>query len=124
MQNVEIAKAVLSRISAGQILEVGELLLPEATMELPFAPAGVPGVTEGAESIIAALQYVPREFSRFAFHAHECYETKAGDTVILEATSIGTGRSSGLYQNRYIFVFTFKNGKIFFWKEFFDPGRL
>ena len=40
---------------------------------------------------------------------------------VLEANSMGLMKSRRIYQNRYIFVFRFREDRVVQWLEFFDP---
>ncbi|MEM8563012.1 MAG: nuclear transport factor 2 family protein [Pseudomonadota bacterium] len=121
MQNDEVAVDVLRLVSTGDVQAVRTHLTTDASMELPFAPSGVESTFKGTDAIIGALEYVAKHFRAFSFNAHEIYVSAGGDTVILEATSMAVRHSGGCYQNRYVFVFTFRNNKILRWREFFNP---
>ncbi|MEM1156445.1 MAG: nuclear transport factor 2 family protein [Pseudomonadota bacterium] len=121
MQNDEVALDVLRLVSTGDIQGIRAHLTTDASMELPFAPWGVESIFEGIDAIVGALEYVPKHFRAFTFNAHETYVSNDGVTVILEATSMAARHSGGGYQNRYVFVFTFRDNKILRWREFFNP---
>ena len=121
---VDVAQQVLKCISSCSFEALRALLDTEATMELPYAPKGVPLLTEGADNIVAAVAYVEEHFSKFVLAPHAVYCCAERETVILEATSIGVHKASGTYQNRYIFVFTFKGKKILCWREYLNPQRI
>ncbi len=121
---LETALQVFDCISSRDFTTLRTLLDDAATLELPFAPEDVPSMTEGADNIVSAITYVEEHFSRFALQPHEVYFCEDRSTAIIEATSIGFGTNSGTYQNRYIFVFEFSDGRILRWREYLDPLRI
>lgn len=124
MDCIEASHQVLECISSREFDTLRTLLDNEATMELPYAPDGVPVLTEGAENIVAAVAYVEEHFRVFKLQPHEAYFCRDSETVILEATSMGVRKPSGTYQNRYVFVFRFKGNKILRWREYLNPLQL
>lgn len=121
--NPDRAKRLLAGLRESGIDGVAELLDERVQMEMPFAPKGTPATVAGKASVLEALSFIPQHFSRFRINPHECYECKARSTVILECTSIGIYKSPGApaYQNRYVMLFTFENGLVTRWREFFNP---
>ena len=121
--NVDRARRILAMLREGGVEDVAELLDERVRMEMPFAPQGTPSLVEGRTAVMEALRFVPKHFTRFRINPHECYVCEARGTVILECTSIGIHRSpdAPAYQNRYVMLFTFENGRLTRWREFFNP---
>jgi ketosteroid isomerase-like protein len=121
--NVELAKRLIASIRENSIDGVADLLDENVRMELPFAPEGMPPVVVGRAAVLESLRLVPQYFSRFRIHSHECYECTTRQTVILECTGLGLFRSPEIppYQNRYVMLFTFRDGLVTQWREFFNP---
>jgi len=121
--NPDLAKRLLANLRESGVDGVAELLDENVRMELPFAPQGTPSAVVGKTAVMEALAFIPRYFSRFRISAHECYECKARSTVILECTSLGIYKSPNApeYQNRYVVLLTFADGRVTRWREFFNP---
>ena len=47
--------------------------------------------------------------------------TAEGDTVMVEATSVGVGPGTARYENRYMKSFVIRDGKLFAVREYLDP---
>ena len=121
--NPELAKQLVAGLRESGVDALADLLDDGIRMEMPFAPEGTPSSVVGKAAVMAALAYIPRHFARFRINAHECYECKARDTVILECTSFGIYKSPQApeYQNRYVILLTFSGGRVTRWREFFNP---
>jgi len=119
----DLAKRLLANLRESGVDGVAELLDESIRMEMPFAPQGTPSAVVGKTAVMEALDFIPRHFSRFRFSVHECYECKARSTVILECTSLGIYKSSSApeYQNRYVVLLEFADGRVTRWREFFNP---
>lgn len=92
---------------------------PDVVLEFPFHPNG-PVSFEGVDAMIGQFSVLA------AFETLEITPTQVfgtgGETVIVEARSRGTYRSGRPdYLNHYLFVLSFKNGKLSRWREFFNP---
>jgi ketosteroid isomerase-like protein len=121
--NPELAKQLVASLRESGVDAVADLLDDGIRMEMPFAPQGTPSSVVGKAAVMEALTFIPRYFARFRISAHECYECKARDTVILECTSFGIYRAPQApeYQNRYVLLLTFAGGRVTRWREFFNP---
>lgn len=92
---------------------------PDAVLEFPFHPNG-PVSFNGADAMIGQFG-VLAAFETLEVTPVEVFDT-GGDTVIVEGRSRGTYRSGRPdYLNHYLFVLSFKNGKLTRWREFFNP---
>ena len=123
MTRTETAMALLAALRETQVERVGEFLTDDVEMELPFAPADIPSRVQGRDAVIAALGYLPATFRRFRLAAHEVHDCPSRDAVILEATSLGLLHDERAlpYQNRYVFLFRFRDSKICSWREYMNP---
>ncbi len=115
------AEGLLDTISRLDIEGLRACLHDDVVMELPFAPGDAPLRFDGIEAVIQAMQTAPEMFHRFRFSVHERYWCPDRNTAILEATSMAMTKSRRVYQNRYLFVFEFREDRVVHWQEFFDP---
>lgn len=80
--------------AAGRTDEWVTLFAPDAVLEFPFAPAGVPRKVVGREALVAHMRHFPEmfdvEFVDLVFH-----ETIDPSLVIVEFRSTGTARLTG-----------------------------
>jgi ketosteroid isomerase-like protein len=123
VSNADLARRLVASLRESGVDGVAGLLDEQVRMVLPFAPEGTPREVNGKAAVLEALRFVPTHFARFRMIAHECYECRDRGTVILECTSLGLYRSpeAPAYQNRYVILFTFRNGLVTQWCEYFNP---
>ncbi|CAM5645255.1 putative PhzA/B-like protein [Streptomyces alboniger] len=80
--------------AAGRVDEWVTLFAPDAVLEFPFAPAGVPRRVTGRDALVAHMSNFPEtfdvEFVDLVFH-----ETVDPGLVIAEFRSTGTARPTG-----------------------------
>ncbi len=80
--------------AAGLTDEWVMLFAPDAVLEFPFAPAGVPRKVAGREALLAHMRHFPEmfdvEFVDLVFH-----DTVDPSLVIVEFRSTGTARPTG-----------------------------
>jgi uncharacterized protein len=80
--------------AAGRLDEWVTLFAPDAVLEFPFAPAGVPGRVTGRDALLAHMSHFPEtfdvEFTDLVFH-----ETVDPSLVIVEFRSTGTALPTG-----------------------------
>jgi ketosteroid isomerase-like protein len=80
--------------AAGRIDEWVTLFAPDAVLEFPFAPAGVPRRVTGRDALFAHMSHFPEtfdvEFVDLVFH-----KTVDPSLVIVEFRSTGTARPTG-----------------------------
>lgn len=119
--HLAIAEGLLDTISRLDIDGLRGYLHEDIVMELPFAPGNEPLRFAGLENVIRAMRSAPETFHRFQFSIHERYWCAERNTAILEATSMGLMKSRRIYQNRYVFVFRFREDRVVRWLEFFNP---
>jgi ketosteroid isomerase-like protein len=117
-----LARQLIGALREGSLAGVSELLDDAVVMEMPYAPAGIATRIAGKTAVMAGLTYIERTFRFFRINIHDAYECKDRATVILEATSVGVNlRPAPVYQNRYVFVLSFRDDRVVSWKEFFNP---
>lgn len=117
------AEGLFDTISRLDIDGLRTYLHDDIVMELPYAPGNTPLRFDGVDDVIQAMRSAPEMFHRLKLSVHERFWCPGQDTAILEATSMGIMKSRRIYQNRYIFVFRFRDDRIVQWLEFFDPHR-
>jgi len=80
--------------AAGRVDEWVTLFAPDAVLEFPFAPTGVPRRVSGRDALVAHMSHFPEtfdvEFGDLVFH-----ETVDPSLVIAEFRSTGTARPTG-----------------------------
>jgi ketosteroid isomerase-like protein len=92
----------------------------DAVMEMPFIDP--PAITMGKAAIRERLAGAFTVF-RFTLTIERVTECLDPDELVLEFTSEGTVTTTGKpYANRYIARFQFRDGKICFQREYFNPN--
>jgi len=108
--------------AAGRTKEWAELFAPDAVLEFPYAPAGVPRKVTGRDALVAHMSGFPEtfdvEFVDLLFH-----ETSDPSMVIAEFRSTGTARPTGKpYEQTCISVVrTDDEGLITHYLDYWNP---
>ncbi|WP_433832936.1 nuclear transport factor 2 family protein [Actinoplanes sp. CA-015351] len=112
----------LRLVSSGQIDEWIELFTPDAVLEFPYAPAGVPRSVQGRDALIAHMKNFPKTFDvRFVdlvFH-----QTTEPTTAIAEFRSTGRAVTTDKpYEQTCIsVVHTDEAGRITHYVDYWNP---
>ncbi|MNK02011.1 putative PhzA/B-like protein [compost metagenome] len=108
--------------AAGRLDEWANLFAPDAVLEFPFAPAGMPRQVQGREALVAHMRNFPKmfavEFVDLVFH-----ETTDPSLVIAEFRSTGTALPTGKpYEQTCISVVrTNGDGLITHYLDYWNP---
>lgn len=120
--NEATVRAVFAAITAGAYDELANYVTEDLHFELPYAPKGIPSVTEGRATWDQNQRMTFELFDGFASTVDEVYPGADPDVIVVEYHSEATVRSNGKqYRNRYVGIFRFRDGRICLWKEFHDP---
>lgn len=112
----------LRLVSSGRIDEWLDLFAPDAVLEFPYAPEGVPPRVQGREALMNHMTHFPETFDvRFVdlvFH-----ETTDPSLVIAEFASVGHAVPTGKpYEQQCIsVVYTDDEGRITRFVDFWNP---
>lgn len=91
----------------------------DAVLELPYADP--PVRLEGKEAIEAHVGPALETF-KFRLDITAVYECADPDSLVLEYTSEGYVTTTGkMYRNSYIGIVRFRDGRIFFQREYYNP---
>ena len=120
--NETTLRAVFAAITSGSYDTIASHVTEDLHFELPYAPKGVPAVTDGRDEWDQGMQMTFAMFDNFTNTLDEIYPGADPDLIVAEYHSDATVRSNGKnYRNRYVGIFRFRDGKICAWKEFHDP---
>ncbi|MCU1396665.1 MAG: hypothetical protein JWM34_5093 [Ilumatobacteraceae bacterium] len=118
--NVAAVEAAFRGVSNADASEQMAQYVDDLVLELPYT--NPPKRVEGKA---AALTYLSNAFQVFRMQltittVHECLDP---DELVVEFVSDGTVLTTGKsYANQYINVFRFREGRICFQREFFNPN--
>ncbi|QSQ17914.1 nuclear transport factor 2 family protein [Myxococcus landrumensis] len=108
--------------AAGRTEEWVSLFAPDAVLEFPFAPAGVPARVTGRDALLAHMSNFPKtfdvQFVDLVFH-----DTVDPSLVIAEFRSMGTARTTGKpYEQKCISVVrTDADARITHYLDYWNP---
>ena len=105
---------------------LADLYAPDAVIESPFAPPGVPARLEGREAIREYSRHVMASPLRLdAYEVTDLYQTQDPEVVIVEirakATLTTTGRS---FATTSIQILRIRDGQIVLFRDFANPRVL
>jgi uncharacterized protein len=117
--NREVVEQAFAAVGRGDVEGQLASFADDVVLELPYADP--PVRLEGKEAIGAHLGPA-LEIFRFQLHVTEVYDCADPDTLILEYTSDGHVTTTGKpYHNAYIGVVRFRDGRICFQREYYNP---
>lgn len=119
-RNLAVVKRSFAAVGDGNVAVQLEGFTDDAVLELPYAdpPVRLEGKAAIRDHVGPALQIF--QFRLDITEVHECVDP---DTLILEYTSEGKVTTTGkTYSNRYIGVVRFRDGKVCFQREFYNPA--
>ncbi len=118
-RNRAAVEAALAAVNAGDAAAQMAHYTDDLVLEFPFADP--PKRLEGKDVV---LPYLTAALGAFELHltVTEVHETTDPDELIVEASGTGTYRPTGAaYQNRYVIVYGFRDGRICRQREYYDP---
>ncbi len=122
MSNADVTRKVIDLVSAFEFDEIAQYIHEDIVMEAPYQAFHNGPMRRGGDLFMEGMRFVPNVFKKFKLNIHELYDCPEQDVVVFEQTSMGIfAANGGTYQNRYIMVFGFRDGKIVLWREFFNP---
>jgi ketosteroid isomerase-like protein len=124
-----IVADVFRRLSSNGQEPVGESFTEDGRYEGAY-PAS-PGTPDGDNALIGAAtiskffhEVLPELLSPFSQWADTIYPVTDGQTAIVEGRSHGTATHDGsTYENKYVWVMRFRDGRIEFMCEYFNVIR-
>jgi uncharacterized protein len=119
----ETNKQTLRRAMGGITALDADAILAElhdsAAFELPFEPS-VPDCDRDSFFQLLSMMFVM--FKKFDITITDVYDLVDPDTLIARYRSDAEGRDKPVaYQNEYIGIFRFVDGKIMYWREYANP---
>src|SRR5690606_18254413 len=125
LSNAEICEKISQLVSEFRFDEIEKYIHEDIVMEAPYQAVHQGPMRRGKAKFMAGFQFIPKIFQSFSTKTHELYDCPEQSVVIRETTSFGVFIENGkVYQNRYIIVQGFRDGKIVLWREFFNPERM
>jgi uncharacterized protein len=119
-QNRQQIESSFAAVGRGDVAAQLTHCTDDVVLELPYADP--PVRLEGKDAIRAHVEPALQIF-RFELEITSVYECVDPDTLILEYTSEGTVTSTGkAYRNSYVGVVRFRDGRICFQREYYNPA--
>ncbi|MFC9550315.1 nuclear transport factor 2 family protein [Rhodococcus sp. NPDC056960] len=118
-QNIDLAKNFAKVFSTGDVDQILDTLHPDATYWVSGGIDGMSG-TYDKEGLGALLCGVTSVYENGALEVTPTSAIAQGEKVAVEATSYAKLKNGKVYQNRYHFLFEFRDGRILSVKEYMD----
>lgn len=120
--NVELVHRYLDAVGTLNLDKLTATLHEEAELVLPYAPPGIPSLTQGKAAFVEFMAAMPRMVSPLNFHAADVLTLEDPDELVAEYRSDARNIATGApYRNTYIARIRIKEGFIVRYAEFFDP---
>jgi hypothetical protein len=119
---------LFSRLNARQFGTLEELLDDDAVFDVAYMPerTSFPNPVRGAKAFQDVFETgVASMFNRLDFEVLETYLGEDPDVIVVEYASSGVAAPTGRpYSNRYVGIFTVRDGRIAQWREYHNPARM
>ncbi len=119
---------LFARLSARQFGTLEEVLDDDAVFDVAYSPGGssFPNPVMGATAIQDMFETgVASMFSGLDFEVLETYLGQESDVIVVEYASSGVAAPTGRpYSNRYVGIFTVRDGRVARWREYHNPERM
>ncbi|MCE2390221.1 MAG: nuclear transport factor 2 family protein [Proteobacteria bacterium] len=120
-ENKERVRAFFEALSAGDAERLRELMLPDVRWVVPEGAAMLGGTHAGAEDVIAKMAAAVGQTFRPGSNRAQIRLMLAEDEAVMAETRITATHTDGRrYENRYVFVFEFRDGRIAELREHVD----
>ena len=120
-RNFDIVLSAFAAVGAGDADAQVANYTEDISLEFPFTDP--PTVVTGRDAVFERLTNAFKVF-QFSLNISEVHACLDPDELIVEFTGAGSYLPNGApYENRYIAVFNFRNGKICRQREYFDPTQ-
>lgn len=123
--NIQLIYAFLDFLEQKDLNKWIDLWAEDGQQINPFAPKGFPRTISGKNALFHHWKGIPKSYGRMVFKHREVYSTLNPDVIFVEFQGeievLATGKN---YNNKYCCRFTFLNGKVISYVEYFDPAIL
>lgn len=120
-RNFDVVRSAFAAVGAGDADAQVANYTEDIVLEFPFTDP--PTVVQGRDAVHERLTNAFKVF-QFSLEISAVHPCTDADEFIVEFTGSGTYLPNGApYENRYIAVFNFRDGKICRQREYFDPTQ-
>jgi hypothetical protein len=118
--DVAVVRQLIDLIGRFEIDAALELVTDDLVLEFPFRGDGGPRRLEGddAKHFVRAM---PKLFSQLPFVDVVVHGKVPSGTVVAEYRGDGITKKGRPYPNRYVGFFELRDGRVAYWREYFDP---
>src|SRR5581483_5744811 len=118
----ETVELLLRTTVSGTRDQIADLYAPDVVIEIPFAPDGIPAVTNGRETVRARMNAAASLFTFDSVSDVTLHETAAPEVVIAEYRIHGHLASSGKpFSLTYVMVIRVRDGLIVWSRDYGNP---
>jgi ketosteroid isomerase-like protein len=126
MERVAVIDELFARIGRGAYGALEELFTEDVVQAVPYHPvmseARLVGRERVADFIAKAFEL---RFKQIRFEVVAVHPAREAGLYFVEYRSEGTMRANDApYRNKYIAIFRIREGKIAYWKEYYDPSQI
>ena len=112
----------LSNLVSSKHSDLMDMLTEDAIMEFPYHLPTTPTQLVGKQEIVKYFAGVGNLMIFDEFRLVAAHQTFNPDVAVLEYEGSGKAVQTGrLYQQKYITVLTFRDGRISHWKDYWNP---
>jgi hypothetical protein len=121
-ENRKVVEEFFTRLESMNIDRWLELWDEDGVQEMPYSPQGFPKYLKGKAAIQQQYSSLPQNFHSMHFVDHVFHETSDPAVFIVEYKGIiDVKLTNTAYNNVYCGIFTVRDRRLIYFKEYFDP---
>jgi len=93
----------------------------DGVLEFPFAPQGFPARVEGKAALREFFHQFPKYYTKIEFFDRTTERLADGTGIVAQYRGEWVNIKGRAYNNRYIAIFRFRDGKLVHMREYFNP---
>lgn len=119
-RNRQVVEEFFAALEAMDVPRFLEVWAEDGVQEMPFSPPGFPRRLEGREAIGNQYRSLPENYRGMRF-PREILAMEDPARFVVRYTGSIELKAGGRYDNRYVGLFTLRDGKVVEFVEYFDP---
>jgi ketosteroid isomerase-like protein len=121
--DLALAREFLSALGHHDFETAGNLLDAQVVVDLPYAGNGM--TVHGRDDAIDFFKRtMGRSVANLEYRIDRAYPSPQAGALVLEVSTQGRTAEGRDYTNRLVTIFTFRDGRIVLFREYFNPGRV
>ncbi len=115
-----ISERIFGGFNRGDVASFADCLHSDIVAEFPFSPPGMFESPRGQAAVLEAMTQGRAMMASMTITPSETYWSAPDETLVIEAKGKAQLRGGTPYNNSYVFMVGFRDGRVILWREYFD----